>query len=201
MDWLWDILIGSPVSPPGQVVPMDDHRNHCEAVLLWPLAVRSASESCPLQGEAACCHHEPHHCGKSSPKSHAPIFSNLCCFYQVFLSQKWKTNYHTFKPPGSSVWQSLTWAGKALPSSKDDFSKHNRGTDWQMPSQLAPQAANIWPMGLGRERNQIPGSPHYYLVGWGCSRLRLKVETSKDEILPGQQRELTVFFRTQTPLY
>lgn len=28
-------------------------------------------------------------------KPHAPIFSSLGCFYEVFLSEKWKTNCHT----------------------------------------------------------------------------------------------------------
>lgn len=103
--------------------------------------------------------------------------------------------------PCDKVWTE-TQAEKALPPSKDDFRKHNEDTDWHMTSQLAPQAANTWPMGLGRrEENQIPGSHQYYVVAWGCSRLRLKVEAGKGEILPRRERELNTFPGTQTPPY
>lgn len=112
MDWLWDVPIGSPVSPPDSTVWAGGRTAGGSREPLWELYFSDGLlYSLPLSPvhykvklPVATMNHVTM---ERALQNHSHPYFTTYVIYQVFLSQKWKTNYHTPKPPGSSVWQSL----------------------------------------------------------------------------------------------
>lgn len=168
MDWLWDVPIGSPVFPPGQVVePMEDHGSHCGSctsltvcctLCLWVLS--TTGWSCLLSPWTTSLWKE------LSKITRTRIFQ-LMLFLSSISVTEMKNQLPYFQASRVihvTKSEQRPGLGNLSCQAKMTLANTTKVQTWHMPSQLAPQAANTWPMGLGREGNKVPGSPHYNLV-------------------------------------
>lgn len=164
MNWMWDVPRGSCVPPPNGTI-LEGHWSHPQTCI-FPVHLSTTRWGCfsdtisQVTMEWALWSHKPH----------APISSNLCCFYQVFLSQKWKKkkqpNFQTSMP--CHLWDEVwteTQLGK-LSLQAPTMQKADRDTcPWS--HSLLPQIDSTQATGLGRTGwHQIPS--------WACSTLWLK---------------------------